>query len=62
MRELVTYVIRLISGENNHWDTLLSRWRILEYEGLLVRSNIITVVPLATGDCQTQSERDINDR
>ena len=44
------YVIQHIPGEDNHWDDLLSRWRVLDSEGSLVRANVIAVVASPTDD------------
>ena len=56
------YVIQHIPGEDNHWDDLLSRWRVLDSEGPLVRANIIAVVAPPTGDYKMPSKNEIKDR
>ena len=56
------YVIQHIPGEDNHWGDLLSRWRVLDSEGPLVRANVIAVVSPPTGDYQMPSKGDIKDR
>ena len=45
-----SYVIEHIPGEENHWDDLLSRWRVLGSETPVVRANPITVVIPAMDD------------
>ena len=59
---LFNYVIQHISGEDNHWGDLLSRWRALDSEGLLVRANVIAVVAPPTCDYQMRSKGEIKDR
>ena len=56
------YVIQHIPGEDNHWSDLLSRWRVLDSEGPLVRANVIAVVAPPTGDYQMPSKGEIKDR
>ena len=56
------YVIQHIPGEDNHWGDLLSRWRVLDSEGPLVRANVIAVVAPPTGDYQMPSKGEIKDR
>ena len=55
------YVIQHIHGEDNRWGDLLSRWRVLDSEGLLVRANVIVVVAPPTGDYQMPSKGEIKD-
>ena len=43
------HVIQHIPGEDNYWGDLLSRWRVLDSEGTLVRVNVIAVVASPTG-------------
>ena len=56
------YVIQHIPGEDHHWGDLLSRWRVLDSEGPLVRANVIAVVAPPTGDYQKPSKGEIKDR
>ena len=56
------YVIQHIPREDNHWGDLLSRWRVLDLEGPLVRANGIAVVAPPTGDYQMPSKGEIKDR
>ena len=51
------YAIQHIPGEGNHWGDLLSRWRVLDSEGPLVRANVTAVVAPPTGDYQMPSKR-----
>ena len=55
-------VIQHIPGEDNHWGDLLSRWRMLDSEGPLVRANVIAVAAPPTGDYQVPSKGEIKDR
>ena len=55
------YVIQHIPGEDNHWGDLLSRWRVLDSEGPLVRVNVIVVDAPPTGDYQMPSKGEIKD-
>ena len=43
-------MIQHIPGEDNHRGDLLSRWRVLESEGPLVRANVIAGVAPPTDD------------
>ena len=56
------YVIQHIPGEDNHGGDLLSRWRVLDSEGPLVRANVVAVVAPPTGDYQMPSNGEIKDR
>ena len=56
------YVIQHILEEDNHWSDLLSRWRMLDSEGPLVRTNAIAAVVPPTGDYQMPSKGEIKDR
>ncbi|CAN0217617.1 unnamed protein product [Ascophyllum nodosum] len=56
------YGIRHIPGGDNHWGDLLSRWRVLDSKGPLVRANVIAVVTPPTGDHQMPSRDEIKDR
>ena len=56
------YVIHHILGEDNHWGDLLSRWRVLDSEGSLVRANVIAVVAPPTGDYKMPSKSEIENR
>ena len=56
------YVIQHIPGENNHWGDLLSRWRVLDSEGPLVRANGIAVVAPQTVDYQMPSKSETKGR
>ena len=62
MHELVQIRDSTHSGEDNHWGDLLSRWRVLDSEGFLVRANVIAVVAPPTGNYQMPSKREIKDR
>ena len=56
------YVIQHVPGEDNHWGDLLSRWRVLDSEGPLVRANVIAVVARPTGDYQMPPKDKIKNR
>ena len=58
----INYGIQHIPGEDNHSGDLLSRWRVLDSEGPLVRVNVIAVVAPPTGDYQMPSKSEIKDR
>ena len=57
-----SYVIHHIPGEDNHLGDLLSRWRVLDSEGPLVRANVIAVVAPPTGDYEMPSKSEIKNR
>ena len=52
----LNYVIQHIPSEDNHWSDLLSRGRVLDSEGPLVRANGIAVVAPPTGNYQMPSK------
>ena len=56
------YMIQHIPREDNRWGDLLSRLRVLDSEGSLVRANVIAVVAPPTADYQMPSKSASKDK
>ena len=56
------YAIQRIPEEDIHWGDRLSRWRVLDWEGPLVRANVIAVAAPSTGDYPMPSKGEVKDR